>query len=236
MRFAATPGTVGPRAPDSMPSSIAAGRLLDAVARHYGREVHAIARIPKGMGTTNWRVRTSAADYFLRQYLPDADRAGETAALRLSQEARAAGVPAPLVIPSVTGELLGAEGELAFALFEYFPDTNSGVALSCSEMAQAGYTLGRLHAFLRDRPGLRDAAVEWLAFDGRRKQAAFERYVATIERRGDRGRVRPPDGGPPAPATGAAAEGSLPPRVASAAGATGGAWRLQRPEYPVSRG
>ena len=107
------------------------------------------------------------------------------AALKLSQEARAAGVPAPRVIPSAAGELLWSQGELALALFEYFPDTTSGVALSRSEMAQAGHTLGRLHAWLRGRAGLRDTAPEWLALDERRKRAAFERYVATIEGRGD---------------------------------------------------
>ena len=73
------------------------------------------------MGTTNWRVGTSAGDCFLKQYPPDADVAGEAAALDLSQEARAAGVPAPRVIPSATGELLQSEGGLTFALLEYFP-------------------------------------------------------------------------------------------------------------------
>ena len=162
---------------------IAVVRLADAVATNYGREVRSVTRIARGMGTTNWRVHTSAADYFLKQYPPDADIAGETAALRLSQEARAAGVPAPRVIPSVTGQLLEVQGELTFALFEYFPEATSGVALSRSGMAQAGHTLARLHAFLHGRPGLRDTATEWLVLDERRKRAAFERYVATIESR-----------------------------------------------------
>ena len=165
-----------------MQSGIAV-RLTDAVERHYGCKVRSIARIAKGMGTTNWRVRTAAADYFLKQYPPDADIAGEAAALELSREARAAGVPAPRVIPSVAGELLRSAGDPAFALFEYAPDTTSGVALSCSEMAQAGDTLGRLHACLRGRAGLRDTATPWLALDERRKRAAFKRYVATIEGR-----------------------------------------------------
>ena len=168
-----------------MQSTIAA-RLTDAVARHYGRKVRSIARVAKGMGTANWRVHTAAADYFLKQYPPDADIAGETAALKLSRKARAAGVPAPRVIPSVAGELLRSAGDPAFALFEYVPDTTSGVALSCSEMAQAGDTLGRLHACLRGRAGLRDIAAQWLALDERRKRAAFEHYVATIEGRGAR--------------------------------------------------
>ena len=160
-------------------------RLADAVTKHYRREVRSIARIARGMGTANWLVRTDAADYFLKEYAPGADLAGEAAALALSQAARAAGVPAPLVIPSVTGELLWSKGDLALALFEYLPDTTSGLALSSSEMAQAGHTLGRLHNWLRGRPGLRDTAGEWLALDVRRKQAAFQRYLRTIERRGD---------------------------------------------------
>ncbi len=167
------------------PEGTTATRLTDAVKRHYGFEVHSIARIAKGMGTTNWRVHTPAADYFLKQYPPDADIAGETVALRLSQEARAAGIPVPRVIPSIGGELLRSEGALAFALVEYVPDTTSGVALSSSEMASAGDTLGRLHACLRGRAGLRDTAMEWLALDERRKRAAFERHVATIEGRGE---------------------------------------------------
>lgn len=167
-----------------LPSGTAA-RLADAVASHYGCEVRSIARVAKGMGATNWLVRTSTADYFLKQYPPGADLAGEAAALKLSAEARAAGVPAPRVIPSVAGDLLWSQGDLALALLEYFPDTTSGVALSRSEMGQAGHTLGRLHAWLRGRAGLRDTATKWLAFDQRRKRAAFERYVATIESRGE---------------------------------------------------
>jgi hypothetical protein len=141
------------------PERVVAARLAETIESHYAVEVDSIARIARGMGSTNWLVRTPAADYFLKQYAPDADVAGETAALRLSQEARAAGVPAPRVIPSVTGDLLWAKGDLALALFEYFPDTTSGVALSCSEMGQAGHTLGRLHAWLRGRAGLRDSAA-----------------------------------------------------------------------------
>ena len=160
-----------------------ARRLADAVTTHYHREVRSIARIAKGMGTTNWLVRTSARGYFLKQYRSSADIAGEAAALELSQAARAAGVPAPLVIPCATGELLWRRGDLALALFEYFPDATSGVALSCAEMAQAGQTLGRLHTCLRGRSGLRDTAGEWLALDMHRKRAAFERYLPTIERR-----------------------------------------------------
>ena len=158
-------------------------RLAEAVAKHYRRDVRSVARIPKGMGAINWLVRTSAGDCFLKQYPPNADLAAEAAGLALSQEARAAGVPAPLVIPSGAGDLLWSNGDLALALFEYFPGTTSGVPLSRPEMAQAGRVLGRLHAGLRDRSGLRDAAAEWLALDARRKGAAFERYLAAIESR-----------------------------------------------------
>ena len=158
-------------------------RLADALARHYRCEAQSFARIAKGMGTTNWLVRTSGADYFLKQYPPSADIAGERAALELSQEARDAGLPVPLVVPSAAGELLWSEGDLALALFEHFPDTTSGIALSRSEMAQAGHLLGRLHTCLRVRPARRDAAGEWLALEAGRKRAAFERYLKAIERR-----------------------------------------------------
>ncbi len=163
--------------------SAAARRLADALARHYRCEAHSIARIAKGLGTTNWLVCTSAADYFLKQYPPSADVAGEAAALKLSQEARAAGSPVPLVIPSAVGELLWSEGDLTLALFEHFPDTTSGIALSRSEMAQAGDMLGRLHTCLRGRPARRDTAGEWLALDAGRKRAAFERYLRAVEER-----------------------------------------------------
>ena len=158
-------------------------RLAEAVARHYRRDVRSVARIQKGMGAINWLVRTSEGDCFLKQYPPNADLAAEAAGLALSQEARAAGVPAPMVIPSGAGDLLWSNGDLALALSEYFPGATSGVPLSCPEMAQAGRTLGRLHAGLRDRSGLRDAAAAWLALDARRKGAAFGRYLAAIESR-----------------------------------------------------
>ena len=64
-------------------------RLADALARHYRCEAHSIARVAKGMGTTNWLMRTSGADYCLKQYPPSADIAGEAAALELYQEVRA---------------------------------------------------------------------------------------------------------------------------------------------------
>ena len=116
-----TPTAELPPTATPVPEVDAGRRLADAVTTHYAVDVRAIARIAKGMGTTNWRVGTSAGDCFLKQYPPDADVAGEAAALDLSQEARAAGVPAPRVIPSATGELLQSEGGLTFALLEYFP-------------------------------------------------------------------------------------------------------------------
>ena len=160
-----------------------ARRLAEALKRRYRCEVRSISRIAKGMGTTNWLVRTSGADYFLKQYPPGADVAGEAAALKLSQEARAAGLPVPLVIPSAAGESLWSEGDLTLALFEHFPDTTSGTALSRSEMAQAGHTLARLHTWLRDRPARRDTAGEWLVLEAGRKRAAFERYLEAIDKR-----------------------------------------------------
>ena len=166
-------------------AGVVAVRLAETIERHYAVEVRSIGRIAKGMGTANWLVRTSAADYFLKHYTPGADLAGEAAALILSEEARAMGVPAPRVVPSVAGDLLWFQGDLALALFEYFPNTTSGAALSRSEMGQAGHTLGRLHAWLRGRAGLRDTASEWLALDERRKRTAFERYAAIIEGRGE---------------------------------------------------
>ena len=161
----------------------AARRLADALTRHYRCEARSVARIAKGTGTTNWLVRTPQADYFLKQYPPSADIAGEAAALKLSQEARAAGLPVPMVIPSAAGELLWSEGDLTLALSEHFPDTTSGIPLSRSDMAQAGHTLGRLHTWLRDRPARRDTAERWLALAASRKRAAFERYLRAIEKR-----------------------------------------------------
>lgn len=160
-------------------------RLADAVTTHYALDVRSLSRIAKGMGTTNWRVCTSTGDYFLKQYPPDADVAGEVAALELSQEARAAGVSAPRVILSSTGEFVRAEDGLAFALLEYLPGTTSGGVLSRSELEQAGTTLGRLHALLRNRRELRETAEAWLALDMGRKRAAFARYLSIIEGRAE---------------------------------------------------
>ena len=155
------------------------------VGNCYGREVRYVERIARGMGTTNWLVRTPGAAYFLKQYPSNAHLSDEAAALELSQAARAAGVAAPRVVPTAAGDLLVSEGDLALALFEYLPDTTSGVPLSRSEMAQAGHMLGRLHDCLRGQPGLRDIAAEWLALDQRRKRAAFEGYLQAIEIRDD---------------------------------------------------
>jgi homoserine kinase type II len=165
-------------------ASGAASRLAAAVSLRYGREALSIVRIHKGMGTTNWRVRTPTEEYFLKQYPPNADIAGEAVALEMSQLARAAGVPAPLVIPSRGGELLWSDGDLAFTLFEYLPDTTSGVALSRAQMVQAGAVLGRVHQSLRPvRSTFPDIAEEWLALDEGEKRAEMERYLWTIARR-----------------------------------------------------
>ena len=42
-------------------------RLAEAVATCYGRNARSVERIARGMGTANWLVRTSGADYFLRR-------------------------------------------------------------------------------------------------------------------------------------------------------------------------
>ena len=158
-------------------------RLAEAVATCYRRNPRSVERIAKGMGTANWLVRTSGADYFLKQYPPHADLAGEREALELSRWARAAGVPVPRVVPTAAGDLLASEGDLALALIEYLPDTTSGGPLSRSETAQAGHVLGRLHDCLRERPGFRDISAVWLALDERRKRGVFERYLQIIESR-----------------------------------------------------
>ena len=46
----------------------AARRLAEVVGNRYGREVRSVERIARGMGTTNWLVRTPGAVYFLKQY------------------------------------------------------------------------------------------------------------------------------------------------------------------------
>ena len=48
--------TVSGPTPMSGDGSTTARRLADAVATHYHREVRSIARIARGMGTTNWLV------------------------------------------------------------------------------------------------------------------------------------------------------------------------------------
>ena len=209
-------------------------RLADAVTKHYRREVRSIARIARGMGTANWLVRTDAADYFLKEYAPGADLAGEAAALAVSQAARAAGVPAPLVIPSVTGELLWSKGDLALALFEYLPDTTLG-----PRSLELGNGAGRPHA-----GSAAQLAAGPAGSPGHRRRMARSRRAPEAGRlpalspnhRASRrpGRVRPPDRAPPAPAARAVAESRRPPRVAASPGATGGARRLQHMERPLS--
>ena len=56
------------------------------------------------------------------------------------------------------------------------PNGNGGLS-PVPRRVRAGHTLGRLHASMRGRSGLRDTASAWLALDARRKQAAFERYM-----------------------------------------------------------
>jgi len=159
-------------------------RVIDAVERQYGQSVVSFDRLPKGMGTVNWRLRTNAGEYFLKQYPPAADLPGEAAALETSQRVRAAGIPAPLVLEAADGRLLWTGGDLAFALFEFVDGATSGVALSHAQMAQAGAILGRLHAYLRtEPPPLRDITDEWLVIDETRKRQQLEKHLDTIARR-----------------------------------------------------
>jgi Ser/Thr protein kinase RdoA (MazF antagonist) len=159
-------------------------RFTAAIGDDYGLEVLSIVRVPKGMGTRNWRVQTAGGDYFLKHYPASADLAGEATALELSQSARAAGIPVPRAIPALDGRLLRSEGDLAFALFEYISDATSGVALSRDQMAQAGHALGRLHEHLRATPAtFGDITARWLAFDAARKRAQLEGHLATIAAR-----------------------------------------------------
>lgn len=164
--------------------SVTVGQLVDAVAGQFGTKAHSVSRIARGTGTGNWLVRTAGPDYFLKQFPKSANPTAEAAALMLSQAARTAGVPVPLVIPSVDGKLLWSNGELTLAVFEYIPGTTSGLPLSRSQMARAAQSLGQIHACFRRQPGLRDIAAKWLAFSAQRKRAVFRRYLATTERRG----------------------------------------------------
>jgi fructosamine-3-kinase len=162
----------------------AQSRLADALRRDFGQNALAIVRLAKGMGTVNWLVQTPGGEYFLKQYPADADLAAEAAALELSQSARAVGIPAPLVLPARDGRLLWSDGELALALFEYVPDTTSGVALNREQMAQSGRTLGRLHSHLRPVPATYpDITDEWLALDAASKRVRLEEHLRLIERR-----------------------------------------------------
>ena len=160
-----------------------ARRLAVAVEANYGHEVVSVSRIAKGMETTNWLVRTPEERFFLKLYRSSANLATEAAALDLSQAAGAAGVPTPAVIPSLAGKSLCSQGSLSFAIFVYVHGATSGVALSRPEMAQSGQVLGRLHASVRERTGLRDIATQWLSLDVGRKRAEFGRYLRAIERR-----------------------------------------------------
>jgi homoserine kinase type II len=159
-------------------------RLADALRRDFGQDALSIVRFAKGMGTVNWRVQTPAGELFLKQYPAHADLAAEAAALELSQSALAAGIPAPLVLPARDGRLLWSEGDLAFALFEYVPDTTSGIALNREQMAQSGRVLGRLHRLLRPMPTTYpDITDEWLAVDETSKREKLQELLLLIERR-----------------------------------------------------
>ena len=168
-------------------ASVTVAQLADAVTAHFGPKVHSVSRIARGTGTPNWLVRTAVADYFLKRFPKSANPTAEAAALRLSQAARSAGVPVPLVVPTVDGELLWSDGELTLALFEYIPSTTSGLPLSGSQMEQASQSLAQIHSCFGRRSGIRDIAATWLAFNAQRKRAMFQRYLATIDRRQYRG-------------------------------------------------
>lgn len=159
-------------------------RFTAMIGRDYGLDVTSFSRLPKGMGTRNWRVKTADGEYFLKHYPASANLAGEAAALELSQSARAAGIPVPRLTLALDGRLLWSEGDLAFALFEYISDATSGMALSREQMAQAGRTLGRLHEHLRATPAtFGDITDRWLAVDAARKRAQLEGHLETIAAR-----------------------------------------------------
>lgn len=165
---------------------IGAPALADAIERQYGLEVLSANRLPLGMGTINWHLRTTSGELFLKQYPPGVDVAAETAALELSRLALAGGIPGARVRPARDGRALWTDGELAVALFDWVPDATSGRALTSEQMARMGGTLGRLHRLLRPVAAtFGDAADRWLAIDVAAKRARLERYLDTIARRGE---------------------------------------------------
>ena len=155
--------------------------LENSISSQYGLEVASLERIRKGLGTTNWILRTRESDYFVKQFDVSVDPGRERDALRMATYARSHGIPSPGIVATKTGSLLSVDPQTVLSIFEYVPSATAGGNLSYNQMAEAGATLGALHRLLRCFPSAYPPITnQWISFNPSAKNLEIDRLLSII--------------------------------------------------------
>ena len=155
--------------------------LKNSISSQYGLKVDSLERIKKGLGTTNWILRTHESDYFVKQFNVSADPDRERDALRLATHARSRGIPSPRIVVTKTGDFLSVDSQVVLSIFEYVPAATSGGSLSFRQMIETGATLGALHRLFRWFPATYSPITNgWLSFNTSAKRLEIDRLLRII--------------------------------------------------------
>jgi Ser/Thr protein kinase RdoA (MazF antagonist) len=126
-------------------------RMLHTLLReHYGLQVTAIEPFALGVVNRNYRVRTGAGDFALKQY-SDVSRDSAQRSAAVQERVRAAGLPAPAILPNRDGDLATVTEAGTFVLMALAPGHHlEGRTMGARPARAMGATLGRLDRVLAE--------------------------------------------------------------------------------------
>jgi len=147
-----------------------ADRIAATLAASYGLTVHALARLPIGQGTVNYRADCADRQVFVKNYPPGTDLSAEREAIALSTQALEAGIPGARVLTNQMGDVIDTSGSptASMSVWEWMPG-QVVTRLSPAQLVAAGSALGRIHALFANHPTPASAAAptveRWLGID-----------------------------------------------------------------------
>lgn len=128
--------------------------MANLLSRAYGLVPTELVRGPAGTATHNLvATEDDGRRWFVKVYPETAEPDDEREALELSEFARNAGVPVPMIRRTVTGDLLAESDGAALSVAAYVEDARTAEGgLTGDLWAAVGEIVGRLHRILAEHP------------------------------------------------------------------------------------
>jgi len=125
-------------------------RLAVLLAREYGLTLHSAAHIDYGMWEESFRIETNRGRLFAKRFMRK-DRRTEVmlGGLEISRQLRERGFPAPLVIPTLSGDLIAESDGERYQVTEWVEGRSYHPGeLPPQAVAPMGALLGRFHRLM----------------------------------------------------------------------------------------